>query len=74
MISIFKPKKLKDFDPKGLNIYTYNAGFKNDVQHGNAIETYKDGTVIKLSYKYGLRDGKYYERGNFIDAYESCFG
>ncbi len=29
MISIFKPKKIKDFNPSGLNIYTFNAGFKN---------------------------------------------
>ncbi len=28
MISIFKPKKIKDFNPSGLNIYTFNAGFK----------------------------------------------
>ncbi len=28
MISIFKPKKIKDFNPRGLNIYTFNAGFK----------------------------------------------
>ncbi len=28
MISIFKPKKIKDFNPIGLNIYTFNAGFK----------------------------------------------
>ena len=28
MISIFKPKKIKDFNPGGLNIYTFNAGFK----------------------------------------------
>ncbi len=28
MISIFKPKKIKDFNPNGLNIYTFNAGFK----------------------------------------------
>ena len=28
MISIFKPKKNKDFNPKGLNIFTFNAGFK----------------------------------------------
>ena len=27
-ISIFKPKKIKDFNPSGLNIYTFNAGFK----------------------------------------------
>ena len=30
MISIFKPKKIKDFNPAGLNIYTFNAGFKKD--------------------------------------------
>ncbi len=28
MISIFKPKKIKDFNPIGLKIYTFNAGFK----------------------------------------------
>ena len=28
MISLFKPKKFKDFNPKGLKIYTFNAGFK----------------------------------------------
>ncbi len=28
MISIFKPKKIKDFNPSGLNIFTFNAGFK----------------------------------------------
>ncbi len=28
MISIFKPKKIKDFNPSGLNILTFNAGFK----------------------------------------------
>ena len=28
MISIFKPKKIKDFNPEGLKIYTFNAGFK----------------------------------------------
>ena len=28
MISIFKPKKIKDFNPSGLNMYTFNAGFK----------------------------------------------
>ena len=28
MISLFKPKKIKDFNPIGLNIYTFNAGFK----------------------------------------------
>jgi len=28
MNSIFKPKKIKDFNPKGLNIFTFNAGFK----------------------------------------------
>ena len=28
MISIFKPKKIQDFNPRGLNIYTFNAGFK----------------------------------------------
>ena len=28
MISLFKPKKIKDFNPKGLKIYTFNAGFK----------------------------------------------
>ncbi len=28
MISIFKPKKIKDFNPNGLNIFTFNAGFK----------------------------------------------
>ena len=28
MISIFKPKKIKDFNPRGLNIFTFNAGFK----------------------------------------------
>ena len=28
MISIFKPKKIKDFNPSGLKIYTFNAGFK----------------------------------------------
>ncbi len=28
MFSIFKPKKIKDFNPKGLNIFTFNAGFK----------------------------------------------
>ncbi len=28
MISIFKPKKIKDFNPSGLNFYTFNAGFK----------------------------------------------
>jgi len=28
MISIFKPKKTKDFNPSGLNIFTFNAGFK----------------------------------------------
>ena len=28
MISIFRPKKIKDFNPSGLNIYTFNAGFK----------------------------------------------
>ena len=30
MISLFKPKKIKDFKPKGLKIYTFNAGFKKD--------------------------------------------
>ncbi len=30
MISIFKPKKIKDFNPSGLNIYTFNAGFKKN--------------------------------------------
>ena len=29
IISIFKPKKIKDFNPNGLSIYTFNAGFKN---------------------------------------------
>ncbi len=28
MISLFKPKKIEDFNPKGLRIYTFNAGFK----------------------------------------------
>ncbi len=28
MISIFKPKKIRDFNPNGLKIYTFNAGFK----------------------------------------------
>ncbi len=28
IISIFKPKKIKDFNPSGLNIFTFNAGFK----------------------------------------------
>ncbi len=28
MISIFKPKKIKDFKPIGLNILTFNVGFK----------------------------------------------
>ncbi len=28
MISIFKPKKIQDFNPSGLNIFTFNAGFK----------------------------------------------
>ncbi len=28
MISLFAPKKIKDFNPKGLKIYTFNAGFK----------------------------------------------
>ena len=28
MISIFKPKKIKDFNPSSLNIFTFNAGFK----------------------------------------------
>ena len=28
MISLFKPKKIKDFNPKGLKIYTFNAGLK----------------------------------------------
>ncbi len=28
MISIFKPKKIKDFNPSGLKIFTFNAGFK----------------------------------------------
>ena len=28
MISIFKPKKIKDFNPRGLDIFTFNAGFK----------------------------------------------
>ncbi len=28
MISLFKPKKIKDFNPTGLNIYTFSAGFK----------------------------------------------
>ena len=28
MISIFIPKKIKDFNPRGLNIHTFNAGFK----------------------------------------------
>ena len=28
MISLFKPKKIKDFNPKGLKIYTFHAGFK----------------------------------------------
>ena len=28
MISIFKPKKIQDFNPSGLNILTFNAGFK----------------------------------------------
>jgi len=28
MIAIFKPKKIKDFNPSGLNIFTFNAGFK----------------------------------------------
>tara|TARA_B100000963_G_scaffold322231_1_gene306127 strand:+ start:27 stop:1238 length:1212 start_codon:yes stop_codon:yes gene_type:complete len=28
MISLFKPKKIKDFNPTGLKIYTFNAGFK----------------------------------------------
>jgi len=28
MISLFKPKKFKDFNPKWLKIYTFNAGFK----------------------------------------------
>ena len=28
MISLFKPKQIKDFNPKGLKIYTFNAGFK----------------------------------------------
>ena len=28
MISIFRPKIIKDFNPRGLNIYTFNAGFK----------------------------------------------
>ncbi len=28
MISIFKPKKIRDFNPSGLKIYTFNAGFK----------------------------------------------
>ena len=28
MISIFKPKKIKDFNPSGLTIFTFNAGFK----------------------------------------------
>ena len=26
--SIFKPKIIKDLIPKGLSIYTFNAGFK----------------------------------------------
>ena len=30
MISLFKPKKIKDFNPKGLKIYTFNAGFKKN--------------------------------------------
>ncbi len=29
MISLFKPKKIKDFNPEGLKIFTFNAGFKN---------------------------------------------
>ncbi len=28
MISLFKPKKIRDFNPSGLKIYTFNAGFK----------------------------------------------
>ena len=28
MISLFKPKKIKDFNPSGLKIFTFNAGFK----------------------------------------------
>ena len=28
MNSIFKPKKIRDFNPRGLNIFTFNAGFK----------------------------------------------
>jgi len=28
LISIFKPKKIQDFNPSGLNIFTFNAGFK----------------------------------------------
>ena len=28
MISIFRPKIIKDFNPSGLNIHTFNAGFK----------------------------------------------
>ena len=28
MISIFKPKKIEDFNPSGLKLYTFNAGFK----------------------------------------------
>jgi len=28
MISIFKPKKIEDFNPGGLKLYTFNAGFK----------------------------------------------
>ncbi len=28
MISLFRPKKIKDFNPSGLKIFTFNAGFK----------------------------------------------
>ena len=37
MISLFKPKKIKDFNPKGLKIYTFHAGFK---------KKYKDLLII----------------------------
>ena len=53
MISIFKPKKIKDFKPIGLNILTFNVGFKK--RHKDVLLIVFDKIINKRSLFFFLK-------------------
>ena len=55
MISIFKPKKIKDFNPSGLNIFTFNAGFK---KRDKDLLLIIFDHIVKITHRLNLTESK----------------